>query len=377
MTPRCAAYRAPQRRSVADEDWGAHFDLRIQFDHVRDRHPDAAVGACRTERFDLIGAMDSGAFEDPHPARLDRVLRARGDRLPGEVAGPGGVRHVPGRVDFLFLNFVEAFGRFQPFHPHGDRVFLGQLQVLPEAEGEGAAVEGQVGRVLGGDLALGDLRLDGVNTGGNPVRRVRVQHGVFKLLLQEVVAQLAPVLPGDDLERIEARFDVGVLRFPIDFLGDMADEPVDRRLRIGDLRRDLFVDFAAGDVADEAARQAAFLARFDRFFYSGVDIGPDLQLLAGKLPCPAVEADEERMAQRRQQLGADGRDGFFFVHATDVDPGDGDAVGDLVLLRAVIGIGAGDRYHENGGRGQQCYRRSLPHLDWNRSPRTFNRLPRV
>ena len=68
----------------------------------------------------FFGAVDPGAFEDRHPARLDRVRGPGRDNRPGEVAGPVGVRDVPGRVFFLGLDLVDAFRRFQPFGADGD-----------------------------------------------------------------------------------------------------------------------------------------------------------------------------------------------------------------------------------------------------------------
>src|SRR6476646_1295626 len=275
------ARAASSRRRLTDEYGRAYFDLVVEFFDVGNRHPHAAVGGGAAQRVGLFGAVDAGAFEDRQPAGLDRVRRPRRDRLARQRAGPVGHRHVPDRVFFLFLDRVEAFGRFEPFHADRDGAGLGQLQVLPQPQGEGRAVEGEVGRVLGGDLLLGDLRRDRVDLGLDPVRRVGVEDGGLEAFLQQVVAQLAPVFSGDDFERVAARYDVGVLRFAVDFLGDVADEAVYRRHRVSDVGGDAFVDFAAADVADQTAGQAALLAVFDRFFYRGVDVGADLELLAG------------------------------------------------------------------------------------------------
>src|SRR6185312_16099392 len=142
----------PRLSALTNEDRGAYFDLLVELFDVGDRHPHTAVGRGAAERGGLFGAVDPGAFVDPHPARLDRVRGARRDGLPGEIPRPVGFRHVPDRVFFLRLDFVEPFGGFEAFLADRDGVGLGQLQVPPEAQGEGAAVEGQVGRVALGDL---------------------------------------------------------------------------------------------------------------------------------------------------------------------------------------------------------------------------------
>ena len=119
-----------------------------------------------------------------------------------------------------------------------------------------------------------------------------VEHGGVELPGEQVVAQLAAVLRRRRLRASRrSRSTVGVLRFAVDFGGDLADEAVDRRLRVGDVGRDALVDAAAGDVADEAAGQAAVAAFGERLFDRAVEVGVDLQALARQLPALAVVAD--------------------------------------------------------------------------------------
>src|SRR5205823_3674022 len=113
---------AGPRPSLDDEDRVADADLVEQLDHVGDRHPDAAVRAGGAERARLFGAVDARAVRDAHPARLDGVLRPGRDRLPGELPGPGAVRHVPGRVDLLVLDAVATCRRLETLHADGDLV---------------------------------------------------------------------------------------------------------------------------------------------------------------------------------------------------------------------------------------------------------------
>ena len=87
---------------------------------------------------------------------------------------------------------------------------------------------------------------------------------------------------------------------------------------------DALAHLSPGHVADQAPRQAAVLAFGDGLLDRVVDVGADLQLGARELPALAVEADPQRVAQRRQQALADESGGFVFVEAADVDAGDAD-----------------------------------------------------
>ena len=210
---------------------------------------------------------------------------------------------MPGRVFFLFLDRVEAFGRFQPFLADRDGVGLGQLQVLPEAQREGRAVEGQVGRVLGGDLALGHLRLGRVDAGDDRARRVGVQHRGVR---GPRSAGCRAACGRPRRRRLRAsRRSASTSAFCGSRLISSATWRTKRliaalasRSTCGEM---LSLDLAAGHVADQAPREAAVLAVGDRFFDRLVDVGADLQLGAGQLPALAVEADPQRVAQRRQQ----------------------------------------------------------------------------
>ena len=77
-----------------------------------------------------------------------------------------------------------------------------------------------------------------VGAGGDRVVGVGVEHGGLELAGEQVVAQLAPVLGRDHFERVGGSAStVGVLSFAVDFVGDVADEAVDRALGVGDVGR--------------------------------------------------------------------------------------------------------------------------------------------
>ena len=110
-------------RRLLDEDLRADGDPRVQVLDVGDVHPDAAVRRARADRPVLGGAVDADAVGDPEPARLERVVRRpAGDDLALEAAGPRGVRDVPGRVDLLVGDRVDARRRVVAGLADGDRV---------------------------------------------------------------------------------------------------------------------------------------------------------------------------------------------------------------------------------------------------------------
>ena len=171
----------------------------------------------------------------PAPSKIPSQRALIGFEGPGGIDCPASepaqaeFGNVPGRVFRHFLDFVETFGRFEAFLPDRDGVGLGQLQVLPEPQRVGGAVEGQVARVLGRDFAAGHLRLHRVGAGGDRVVGVGVEDRRVDLVGQQVVAKPAAVFGGDDFQRVAGRVDRGVLRFAVDRFGDLADEPIDRR----------------------------------------------------------------------------------------------------------------------------------------------------
>src|SRR5215218_1882519 len=71
-------------RLVTDIDRRPDFYEIVEFFDVGNRHPDAAVRTGGAQRVGLFGAVDPGAFVDPHPASLDRIRGPRRDRLSGE-----------------------------------------------------------------------------------------------------------------------------------------------------------------------------------------------------------------------------------------------------------------------------------------------------
>src|SRR4051812_6581044 len=129
-------------RALLDEDRGLHRHLVVELLYVRHRHADAAVGRGRAQRSDVRRAVDAGAVEDAHPARLEWVLRnAPRNHLAGEVAGPGALRDMPGGIDRLVLDVVEARRGVEAHLADCDLVRLPQLEVLEVAQPELATVD--------------------------------------------------------------------------------------------------------------------------------------------------------------------------------------------------------------------------------------------
>ena len=186
----------------------------------------------------------------PAPSKIPIQRALIGFEGPGGIDCPASepAQSDSGTCQVGFSSFswivVEAFRRFEAFLADGDGVGLGQLQVLPEPQRVGRPVERQVGRVLLGDLFAGHLRLHRVRAGGDRVVGVGVEHRGVELPGEQVVAQLAPVLGRDDA----SEFGAGRLRPSrpavrrSTSLGDLADEAVDRRLRVGDVGREPLVD---------------------------------------------------------------------------------------------------------------------------------------
>src|SRR3954453_4092821 len=129
-------------RLLGDVNRRTDRDLVVELDHVRDPHPDAAVRGRFPGGADRVRAVDAGAVEDAHPARLERVVRrSAGDHLARERTRPRAVRHVPGRIHGLVLDVVEPGRRLEADLADRDRVRLGRLELLVERELERAAVD--------------------------------------------------------------------------------------------------------------------------------------------------------------------------------------------------------------------------------------------
>jgi len=102
------------------------------------------------------------------------------------------------------------------------------------------------------------------------------------------------------------------------------------------------------------------------------DFRVDLEALYRQLPGAAAVADGERVAQRAQQLRADRLFGFRGAHAADVDAAHRDALGDLVVLRAVVGVGADRAEHEDDHTGDD---RDFRLTSQQRSSTTYRNTP--
>src|SRR3954468_7073137 len=146
-SPRPATYdreRGGSRgsRLLGDVNRRTNWHLVVEVDHVRDPHPDASVRRGGPDRAARVGAVDAGAVEDAHPARLERVVRcAAGDHLARQRPGPRAVRHAPGRVHGLVLDVVEPRRGLEPDLANGDRVGLRRLELLVERQLERVAVD--------------------------------------------------------------------------------------------------------------------------------------------------------------------------------------------------------------------------------------------
>src|SRR3954470_2199083 len=88
-----AGRRSPSTRSgrgqLANEDGVADLDLVEQLDHVRDRHPDAAVRGRAAERADVRGAVDAGAPAMPIQRALIGSCGPGGITLPASAPAHG------------------------------------------------------------------------------------------------------------------------------------------------------------------------------------------------------------------------------------------------------------------------------------------------
>src|SRR5918996_4165063 len=160
-TPGRSCPRTSDPAASGDIDGGPDGNLVVELDHVRDRHPDAAVRGGGAERVGLVRAVDSGAVVDAEPPRLQRVLgHAARHHRARQLAGPVAVRHAPGRIHRLVLDVIHAGGGVEADGAYGDGVLLDQVQPLVVAQLEAGAVDDQQGLILVGQLGLGDLRLD-------------------------------------------------------------------------------------------------------------------------------------------------------------------------------------------------------------------------
>src|ERR671935_473361 len=118
--------------------------------------------------------MDADAVHEADPARLERVLGARRNETACQLSCPGAVRDVPGWIDHLLVDVVQAGGCVESDHPDRDRIGLRAVQALEEAELETLAIDGDHCRVTAGQLADGDRRRrpttggDDGSAGGSP-----------------------------------------------------------------------------------------------------------------------------------------------------------------------------------------------------------------
>ena len=208
------------------------------------------------------------------------------------------------RVHFLFLDVVQALRRFEPFLADRDGIGLVQLQVLPEPQREGRAVEGEVGGVLGGDLAAVTSGLTGCVRAAMVWSAWAFRTAASSWPVSRSSRSLRPYVGRNDVEFVAARFDGGVPRFAVDPRGDPTDEPIDRRLGIGDLRRDVLVDLAAAQIADDPPGQRPSRLAANASSTAASRSAWTLRLLPED-PVLAVVADTQGMPQRRQQLRAD------------------------------------------------------------------------
>src|SRR4051794_36646853 len=148
----CRLYRPEPAPVLGDVDGRADRDLRVEVLDVGDAHAHAAVRRGVADRPVLrrVDAVDARAVEDAQPTGLERVARgATGDDLAALALGdPRGVRLGPGGIDRLVLDVVEPGRGLQADHPDGNRIRLGEPELLVQLELEVAAVDDQRRRVL-------------------------------------------------------------------------------------------------------------------------------------------------------------------------------------------------------------------------------------
>ena len=294
--------------------------------------------------------MDARAVVEAHPAGLERILRPGRDDLAREAAGPSVVRHVPGRVDLLVVDGVGPGRRLQPLHPDGDGVALCELQVLPQAQGELAAVDGDERRIARGEVGGRDARLRPPHR--RPQRR---PPAAVDLVLDHVakprLLHAHPVLPSDLDERTGRGLYRRVLGGAVDRLRGDGDEVPQLAVRVADLRAQVAVDVIAGRVAPDAGRQAARPARRLGRRDHAIEIGANVEPLRAQDVAIAVGDDDDRPSQRLDEPAVELLAGLVRGKAADRDAADLDPVGDLVLLRLIPGVRAhrgADQHHKQG-----------------------------
>ena len=141
------------------------------------------------------------------------------------------------------------------------------------------------------------------------------------------------------LEAGGRRVDGGVLGRGVDRLAHAPDQVIDRGGRVVDLRRQVGVDRAAGHPAPGARDDRALARALDGLVDHAVDVHLDARTLGGEREVLAARSGElDRLVERRAQLVLDLLAGLVPGQATDVDPADLDAVGDVVTLAGVVEV---------------------------------------
>ncbi len=317
------------------------------------------MGGRAAERVGLVGAVDAGAVEDAHPARLQRVVRSGRDRRAGQVARPGAVGDVPGGVHRLVLDVVEAGRGVEADRADRDRVGLDQLELLVEAKLECVAVGDQHHGVLVGELRLGHLRPGRAHGRLHAARDARDGEGLGQPLAQHGRLDRDAVLLLDLVERGEV--DLGVAGGLVEAARDALDECVDRVLVVGDPRRDLGTLLAAGEVARDAADDVALAALGERLVHHALDVGVHARVLGREAEALARVHDGDRLLERLAQLARDHVARLRDLHSAHVDTRDRDSLRDCVVARRVVRVcGHRASYEDQEENGDED-ERPLPH----------------
>src|SRR3954471_7213659 len=322
-------------------------NLVIEVDDVGDPHADAPVRRRGADRADVVGPVDAGSGEDPHPARLERVVRrAARDHLAGQRPRPRAVRHVPGGVHRLVLDVVEPRGRLEADLAYRDRVGLDRLEVLVERQPERAAVDDDRGPEALLDLLRRDLRPQLARARDErPVGGARDDRPAdLAVEVRRADREADPAVGRVDAGRVELRRRVD--RPAVDRPADLVEHAHDGAVLEAHRRIEVGVQRLARQVADRPAEDVALAAAGRPGAAVRGGAPRDVRRAGPEPPRRAVVVDDDRALERLDdeavELGARLRGG----QPLQRDAADPDALADLVGPGVVV------RDHPPGESGE-------------------------
>jgi hypothetical protein len=130
----------------------------------------------------------------------------------------------------------------------------------------------------------------------------------------------------------------GVAWLALHGLAHLVDEAHDRRVGVRDRGLDIGAHALAGDVAQGAREEVAAAAAGKRLVHAGVEVGGDPCLACPQRPGPVVALDDQRLAQRLQDLALQAGAGLVGGQTAERDAADADALGDRALVRLVVRV---------------------------------------